>query len=64
MQEKEHKTESGHSFPYVPIVILVMFFVSAYLTYVRAYESGAVRFFLEEDEIEKFDPIDALYGND
>ena len=38
-----------------------MFFVSVYFTYIRAYESDAVHYFLEEEEVEMFDPMSTIW---
>lgn len=63
MREKENQNDSEETFPFVPIIIMVMLFVSAYFTYIRAYESGTVRYFLDEEEVENFDPMISIYGN-
>lgn len=57
MQEKKNLSQNKEEFPAIPLIVLVLFLVAAYVSYRRAYVTEDVYYFMSEQEVEEFDPL-------
>ncbi len=47
----------------IPGIILIIFFVAVYATHDRVYKQKNVHYFISEQDVENFNPLETIYGN-
>lgn len=63
MKEEKNLFKKEESSLIVPGIIVFLFLVAMYVTYIRVYKSNNVYYFMSEAEVENFHPLGILYGN-